>query len=261
MTNVTNSTDAATAPAAHSAVVRGAVGPLSPVRLVAFVCLQMTSENSAGGRWALGLRMVRDWWPLLMIVAVSLAAQHLVLDSRYEVGGHAAEHLTGASAPFMASAMVSILGWSTAPARRQLDLIVAAAAWLSAAVLVMMGNLRVVDDLVAAGHARTATGAVPDVADHSLANTSVWVAEAAALVFVIAWRRRRHAGNRMTAAALTVTVLVPPWIIPGAGVIVLAVASVVARVRADRRSGRAWRSGSQRHRDSQRRPCTAGASP
>ena len=85
----------------------------------------------------------------------------------------------------------------------------------------MFGNLRVVDDLVAAGYSRTPTGSVPDVADHSLANSSVWYAEVAALLLVAAWRRRRHIGNRATTGAVIATVIIPPWIIPGAGVIVL----------------------------------------
>jgi MYXO-CTERM domain-containing protein len=104
--------------------------------------------------------------------------------------------------------------------------------WFATTVLVMVGNLRVVDDLVAAGYSHTPTSSVPDVADHSLANSSVWYAAVAALVLVAAWRRRRHIGNRATIGALFTTVVIPPWIIPGAGVIVVAIVRVVQRVRA-----------------------------
>lgn len=153
----------------------------------------------------------------------------MLLTSRYDVGGHAAEHLAGASAPFMAAAIVSILFWATPRARRQIDLLVAAGAWFATTVLVMVGNLRVVDDLVAAGYSRTPTDSVPDVADHSLANSSVWYAAGAALLLVAAWRRRRHIGNRATIGAIVTTVIIPPWIIPGAGVIVLAIVRLVQR--------------------------------
>ena len=159
----------------------------------------------------------------------SPAAQQLLLNSRYDVGGHAAEHLTGASAPFMAAALVSILFWTTPLARRQVDLIVTGGVWFATSVLVMLGNLRVVDDLVAAGYSSTPTGSVPDVADHSLANSSVWYAAAASLVVVGTWRRRRHIGNRATIGAVVGTVIIPPWIIPGAGVIVLAIVRLVKR--------------------------------
>lgn len=62
-----------------------------------------------------------------------------------------------------------------------MDLLAAAGSWLAACVLVLLGNVRVVDDLVAAGYGRTPTGSVPDVADHALANSSAWYAELAAL--------------------------------------------------------------------------------
>ncbi len=166
------------------------------------------------------------------MVAVALVAQQLVLNSRYDVGGHAAEHLSGASAPFMATAMFGILAWTTPAARRQVDLLVGGGLWVAMTVLVAVGNLRVVDDLVAAGYSHTPTGSVPDVADHSLANSSVWYAEAAALLLIAAWRRRRHIGNRVTLAAVGITVIVPPWIIPGAGVILLAIARFVEHGRA-----------------------------
>ena len=176
--------------------------------------------------------IVRMWWPVPALIAAALIAQQPLLSSRYDVGGHAAEHLTGASAPFMAAAVLSTLFWATPRARRQLDLLAAGGVWFATTLLVMMGNLRVVDDLVAAGYSRTPTGSVPDVADHSLANSSVWYAAAAALLLVAAWRRRRHIGNRATIGAVVATVIIPPWIIPGAGVIVLAIVRLVQRGRA-----------------------------
>ncbi len=153
--------------------------------------------------------------------------------SRYDVGGHAAGHLAGATVPFMAAAVLCIVFWATPLARRQLDLLLVGAAWMVTTVLVMLGNLRVVDDLVAAGYGHTPTGSVPDVANHALANASPWYAEAAALVLIAAWRRRRHIGNRATLAAVVVTVIIPPWFIPGAGVIVLAIVRLVHRGHVD----------------------------
>ena len=58
-----------------------------------------------------------------------------------------AEHLVGATAPFMAAAVVSILFWATPRARRQIDLLAVAGLWFATTLLVMLGNLRVVDDL------------------------------------------------------------------------------------------------------------------
>ena len=189
-------------------------------------------DLTATSRASRAAHIVRDWWPAPAFIAGALLAQKLLLSSRYDVGGHAAEHLAGATAPFMAAAVLSILFWATPRPRYQIDLLVTAGVWFATTLLVMAGNLRVVDDLVAAGYSRTPTGSVPDVADHSLANSSVWYAEVAALLLVAAWRRRRHIGNRATIGAVVATVIIPPWIIPGAGVIVLAIVRLVKRGRA-----------------------------
>ena len=189
-------------------------------------------DLTAGNRDSRLTNVVRALWPVPVLIAAALIAQHLLVMSRYDVGGHASGHLSGASAPFMAAAILSILFWTTPPARRQADLLVIGGVWFATTVLVMVGNLRVVDDLVAAGYSHTPTSSVPDVADHSLANSSVWYAAVAALVLVAAWRRRRHIGNGATIGALVATVVIPPWIIPGVGVVIVAIVRVVQRVRA-----------------------------
>src|SRR5258705_4967088 len=170
-------------------------------------------DLTAGNRVSHLNHVVRALWLVPALIAAALIAQKLLVTSRYDVGGHAAEHLAGATAPFMAVAVLCILFWTTPLARRQADLLVIGGVWFATTLLVMVGNLRVVDDLVAAGYSHTPTGSVPDVADHSLANSSVWYAAVAALVLVAAWRRRRHTGNRATIGAVVATVIIPPWII------------------------------------------------
>jgi len=179
------------------------------------------------------VRGVCSWWPVPTFIALSVVVQTRFV-SRYDVGGHAAEHLASASAPFLAAATISILVWATPGALRQMDVVLAAAAWFAMTVVVMVGNLRVVDDLVQAGYAFTPTSTVPDIADHSLANSSIWWAVAAALVLVAAFRWRHHIGDAATAVAC-VAMIFPPWMIPGAGVLVLTVVRCVAHGRSRRR--------------------------
>ena len=183
------------------------------------------AETARGRRFA---RAVRRWWPVPAFIAGAIVAQQVVLTSRYDVGGHAAEHLGGASVPFMAAALVAILFWATPGARRQLDVMLAAVAWFGTTLLVLAGNLRVVNDLIDAGYSHTPTSAVPDVADHALANASVWYAVVAALMLVASFRWRRHIGNVATGAAV-VAMIFPPWIIPGAGAVVLTIARCARR--------------------------------
>jgi hypothetical protein len=170
------------------------------------------------------------WWPVPLAIVAAMLAQRVLLAPRSDVGGHAAEHLAGASAPFMSAALIAVLFWATPSARRQLDAILAAAAWFASTVVVMVGNLRVVDDLVRAGHARTPTGQVPDVADHSLANSSIWYAVGAATIVVAVFVVRRHIGA-VGACGAAAAMIFPPWIIPGAGIVVLTIVRCVAHGR------------------------------
>jgi hypothetical protein len=67
------------------------------------------------------------------------------------------------------------------------------------------------------------------VADHTLANAAPWYGVAAALLLIAVFRLRRHIGNRAAIAAAVLSVLFPPWIVPGMGVVVIAVVRCVAR--------------------------------
>ncbi|MEP7114043.1 MAG: hypothetical protein ABI862_12310 [Ilumatobacteraceae bacterium] len=184
-------------------------------------------DLASGERASRRARVLRVWWPVPVCVGASVVAQIVTFTSRYDVGGHAAGHLSGASIPFFAAALLALTFSATPSARHQVDLLLASGIWLATTVLVMIGNLRVVDDLIAAGYSHTPTSSVPDVADHGLANSSVWYAEVAALVLIAAWRRRGHIGTRASLAAVVTTVIVPPWMMPGAGMIVLAIVRLV----------------------------------
>src|SRR6478735_9350801 len=92
--------------------------------------------------------VARRWWPVPLMLASSLVVQKLLFESRYEVSGHAAGHLSSATAPFGAFAFAGILLWTTPTGRRQPDVLLTCFAWLAATVLVLVGNVRVVDDLV-----------------------------------------------------------------------------------------------------------------
>lgn len=171
-----------------------------------------------------------------MVLAGSLTVQKLVFESRYDVSGHAAEHLSSATAPFAAFAAVVILLWATPTARSQADVLIAYSAWLAATVLVLVGNVRVVDDLVDAGLGHAPTEGLPDVADHGLANLAPWLAVVAAVAMASVLWRRGHVSLRVALGAGLLSVVFPPWIIPGAGVVVLVVARCIAKARSLKQS-------------------------
>jgi len=175
--------------------------------------------------------IARHWWPVPVVLAGSLTAQKLAFESRYDVSGHAAGHLSSAAAPFAAFAAVMILFWATPTAWKQADVLIACLAWLVATVLVLVGNVRVVDHLVDAGLGHAPTENLPDVADHGLANLAPWLAVVAAVAMAGALWRRGHVSLRVAVGAGLLSVVFPPWIIPGAGVIVLVVARCIAKER------------------------------
>ena len=175
-------------------------------------------------------RIAARAWPVPALLTVSILAQKGLLDSRYDVAGHAAGLLGSASAPFFAAFLLSVLLWATPAARRQPDVLAGATAWLVTTVAVLVGNVRVVDDLVAAGVGRVGTADVPDVADHGLANLAPWIAVVAALALTAVLWRRRHVSTRVAAVAAVLNVLFPPWIIAGAGIVVLVGARCLATV-------------------------------
>ncbi len=175
---------------------------------------------------------VRRWWPVPVMVAISIVVQNVFFTSRYDVSGHAAEHLSSASAPFSAVVLVAILLLATPPARRQPVMLVTSATWLLCTVLVLVGNVRVVDALVHAGMRDTPTAqfvgdATIDSA-HDLANLAPWLAVLASLALIAALGVFRHVSGRVAIGAAVLSAIFPPWIIPGAGVLVVTIARCIA---------------------------------
>jgi hypothetical protein len=181
---------------------------------------------------------VRRWWPVPVLIAIVIVVQKAFFESRYDVSGHAGEHLSGASVAFLAFAIVAILLYVTPRARRQPLVLATSAMWLVSTVLVLIGNVRVVDALIDAGMADTPTSQLGENATidsaHDLANLAPWLGVLAALALTGVLWRYRHISGRVAAGAAVFSVIFPPWIIPGAGVIVVTIACCIAFHRASR---------------------------
>ena len=179
---------------------------------------------------------VRLWWPVPVLLATSLGTQKIFFESRYDVSGHAAGHLSNATAAFPAFALVAIVLYATPPARRQLIVLVTSATWLVGTMLVLVGNVRVVDALVDAGMGDTPTSQLVENtaidSAHNLANWSPWLALLAALALTAALWRCRHVSGRVAIGAAVLSVIFPPWIFPGAGVLVVTIARCITFNRA-----------------------------
>jgi hypothetical protein len=170
-------------------------------------------------------------------VAVSAVVQSFYT-GRYDVSGHAAEHLSSGSFVFLASVVAGTLLWTTPEARRSLFVLVGLATWLGAGFAIAVGNARVVDALIDAGQATTPTGSLvetPVVSDaHWLANTAPFIAVAGAFVVVLGVYLVGAASVRLAGVAAVLNVVVPYWIVPGFGVALVAIARVIAAEKAAR---------------------------
>jgi hypothetical protein len=172
--------------------------------------------------------IVRRWWPIPVAVALSIVVQTNVYTGRYDVSGHAAEHLSSGSFVFLATVVAGVLLWTTPAARRSPFVLVGLATWLGAGVAIAIGNVRVVDVLIDAGQATTSTeGLVESSAlsdSHWLANTAPFFAVAGAFAVVLGVYLVRAASARLACVAAVFNVLIPYWIVPGFGVVLLAIA-------------------------------------
>jgi hypothetical protein len=181
-------------------------------------------------------RLVRNWWPPVAFLVPILVAQRLWLGD-YEASGHAAGHLGGATVVFGLTFVVSLIVWATPRHLRRLPpLWILASAVCLAGLVITIGNLRVVDAIGTNNWTDEQAGirgpALPGFeSGHQLAERGMWIATLCALVLAgwLLWKGAVR--TRPGVAAMILCVIIPPWILPGAGLAVLAVALVVNQAR------------------------------
>jgi hypothetical protein len=185
---------------------------------------------------ARSLLLLRRWWPIPALLTLSLVVQKTVFESRYDVSGHAAEHLGSSTTIFFAVPLVLILLWVLGADRLRPFILAGSVLWLVGLVGVFLGNVRVVDaignsdwtfeeaDLLGAARPGYDSG-------HDLAQLSSFVAVAGALLLIVAVWRAGAVSGRVAIISAVLSVLFPPWIFPGAGVAVLTFAVVQRRQR------------------------------
>lgn len=175
----------------------------------------------------------RTWWPVVAILATSIAIQ-TIWTGRYDdriaamtlERDHAAGHLEMATVIFLGSALLAVILWAIPAGRRRDALLWVCGALLIAGHLIFMrGNVQVVDALGVGG---------PAGPGHDLYGRGAWLAVLASMLLAIVLVRRHLVGRRAGAGAIVVSLVVPYFIFPGAGVAVLAVSRCVAKARAER---------------------------
>jgi hypothetical protein len=186
------------------------------------------------------LEILRSWWPVAAFLVPVLVAQTL-WSGRYEVAGHAADHLQSATPVFPMIFLSAVLLWAL-PGRGRRDrllwLLLAAA--ITSCLVVLVGNVRVIAAIDGAtwtdAQASQLGPARPGFASgHDLAQLGAWGAVLTAMLAAGLLWQRRLVSAKIAAAAAVVSLVVPSFIAPGAGMVVLVVSAVVAHTGGDRR--------------------------
>jgi hypothetical protein len=197
--------------------------------------------RSLVGRFLLGL--VRNWWPVAAFLVLVLVVQ-AAWSARYDLAGHAADHLQSATAVFPMAFLSAVLLWAL-PGRGRRDpllwLLLAAA--IAGCLVVLVGNVRVIEAIDGAAwndvQASQLGPARPGFeSGHDLAEFGAWGAVLATMLAAGLLWLRRLVSAKVAVAAAVLSLVVPYFIAPGAGVVVLAVSAAVARARRDLRLAR-----------------------
>jgi hypothetical protein len=172
-----------------------------------------------------------------------LVAQTL-WSGRYEVAGHAADHLQSATPVFPMTFLSAVLVWALpGRGRRDRPLWLLLAAAIASCLVVLVGNVRVIEAIDGATWTDVQASALGParpgfVSGHDLAQVGAWGAVLATILAAGLLWQRRLVSAKVAAAAAAVSLVVPSFIAPGAGIVVLAVSAAVAHARGNRRLAR-----------------------
>jgi hypothetical protein len=182
------------------------------------------------------IEFIRNWWPVAAFLLPVLVVQ-TVWSARYDLAGHAADHLQSATPVFPMAFLSAVLLW-VLPGRGRRDrllwLLVAAA--IASCLVVMAGNLRVIDAIGGATWNDTQASQFGPTrpgfeSGHDLAALGAWGAVLATMLVAGLLWRRSLVSAKVAAAAAALSLVFPYFIAPGAGVVILAVSAAVARAR------------------------------
>lgn len=185
------------------------------------------------------LRSLRRFWPVIAMLVAIIAVQ-AVWASRYAASGHAADHLSSATAVFGITFLIGVIVWGVgADHRRGLVLWLLAALTVLGALGVAAGNVSVVDAIGTESWSYEEADALgpsrPGFTDgHDLAQRAAW-GTVVATVLLAGWLGfRRVVSPWVAGAAVVASVVFPSWVLPGAGLLVLAGTLVVGLLRGGR---------------------------
>jgi hypothetical protein len=179
---------------------------------------------------------LRTWWPVAAFLLPVLVVQS-VWSARYDVAGHAADHLQSATPVFPMVFLSAVLLWAL-PGRGRRDLLLwlLVVAAIASCMVVMVGNVRVSDAIGGATWNDTQASQLGPTrpgfeSGHDLAELGAWGAVLATMLAAGLLWLRSLVSARVAGAAAALSLVFPHFIAPGVGMVVLAVSAAVAHSR------------------------------
>ena len=182
------------------------------------------------------VKTLERWWPAPAFLTGSVVAQ-IVLRPDPTPVGHAAGHYSNATVLFAIAPAVGITIWaSTADLRRRPSFWFLNASVLASIVVVHVANMRVVnaignerwtnDQASALGPSRPGFESA-----HVLTERAEWASAAIVFVLAVCLARWHALPASVTAAAMVASLIVPPWIFPARGLVIIAIGSLYQRAK------------------------------
>jgi hypothetical protein len=145
------------------------------------------------------LELLRTWWPVAAFLVPVLVVQ-TGWSARYDVAGHAADHLQSATPVFPMVFLSAVLLWALpGHGRRDLLLWLLLAAAIASCLVVLAGNVQVIDAIGGATWSDTQASQLGPArpgfeSGHDLAALGAWGAVLSTMLAAgLLWRRRRSA--------------------------------------------------------------------
>ena len=176
------------------------------------------------------------WWPIPAFIAGSVIVQILTSPHPTPIG-HAAGHYGNATVLFAIGPIVAITVWaSAANVRRRPVFWFFNAALLAATAVVYAANMQIVN---AIGGERWTNDQVelfgptrPGFeAGHVLTQRAELASAVIMVVFAVCLGRWHALKPAVVAAIVVVSIIVPPWIFPGRGIVIIAIAFLHQRAK------------------------------
>ncbi len=195
----------------------------------------MIRSAMKAGSWS---RALRPWWPVGVFLVVAILAS-VVFAQFFDAKGHAADHLRSSQALFPMMAIYGVIVWATPRGHHNAVLWACGALLLVALVIVMVGNVRVVNAIGGQAWSDEEADALGSgrpgfTSGHDLATIGMFASVAATILLAIVLLVGKHVHRATAIVAVVLSLVFPPWIMPGAGILALALGVCLARASAAR---------------------------